>query len=79
MQAVRLKATVPENRELKLQLPDTIQPGQVEVLILREEEVKRHTSLLQILDEVENSSEPGSSLEALDKRLNGERASWKFI
>jgi hypothetical protein len=77
MQAIRLKATVPANRELKLQLPDTIQPGQVEVLVLREEEVKQPTSLLQILDEIENSSEPGSSLEDLDRRLNDERASWE--
>jgi hypothetical protein len=77
MQAVRLKATVPENRELKLQLPDTIQPGQVEVLVLREEEVKQPASLLQILNEIESSSEPGSSLEGLDKRLNDERSSWE--
>jgi LysM repeat protein len=77
MQAIRLKATVPENRELKIQLPDTIQPGQVEVLVLREEEVKQPASLLQILDEIESSSEPGNSLENLDKRLSDERASWE--
>jgi hypothetical protein len=77
MQAVRLKTTVPENRELKLQLPDTIQPGQVDVLVLREEEVNQPDSLLQILGEVENSSEPRSSLEDLNKRLNDERASWE--
>jgi hypothetical protein len=77
MQAIRLKATVPENRELKLQLPDTIQPGQVEVLVLREEEIKQPVSLLQILDDIENSSEPGSSLETLNQRINAERASWE--
>jgi hypothetical protein len=66
---------VPANRELKLQLPDTLQPGQVEVLVLREEEVNQPASLLQILDEIENSSEPGSSLENLNKRLSEERAS----
>ncbi|MGL4609628.1 MAG: hypothetical protein ACRCYY_08070 [Trueperaceae bacterium] len=77
MQAIRLKATVSESRELKLQLPDTIQPGQVEVLVLREEEVKQPTPLLQILDEIENSSEPGNRLEDLDKRLSEERASWE--
>jgi LysM repeat protein len=76
MQAIRLKATVPANRELKLQLPDTIQPGQVEILVLGEE-VKQPASLLQILDEIESSSESGSSLEDLDKRLNDERASWE--
>jgi hypothetical protein len=77
MQAIRLKATVPANRELKLQLPDTIQPGQVEVLVLREEEIKQPVSLLQILDDIENSSEPGSSLETLNQRINAERASWE--
>jgi hypothetical protein len=78
MQAVRLKATISADRELKLRLPDIIQPGQVEVLVLREEqsdEVK--TSLLQVLDEIENFTEPGQSLEALNQRIETERASWE--
>ncbi len=78
MQAVKLLATVPPSRELKLQLPDSIQPGRVEVLILREEkDMVENTKLLELLDEIEASTEPGQPLEALDQRLNEERASWE--
>jgi hypothetical protein len=78
MQAIRLKTTISADRELKLRLPDSIQPGQVEVLVLREEQAtKENPSLLQILDEIENSAEPGQSLEALNQRIEAERASWE--
>jgi hypothetical protein len=78
MQAVRLKTTVSEDRELKLRLPDSIQPGQVEILVLREEQAtQENTLLLQVLDEIENMTEPGSSLEALNQRIDAERASWE--
>jgi hypothetical protein len=60
MQAVRLKTTVSADRELKLRLPDGVQPGQVEVLVLREEQTtETNTSLLQVLDEIETMTEPG--------------------
>jgi hypothetical protein len=78
MQAVRLKTTIAADRELKLRLPDSIQPGQVEVLVLREDQVSEtNTSLLQVLDEIENMTEPGQSLEALNERIEAERASWE--
>jgi hypothetical protein len=71
MQAVRLKATVSANRELNLRLPDSIQPGQVEVLVLCKEQTnEQNSSLLQVLDEIENMAEPGQSLEALNQRIN---------
>jgi hypothetical protein len=78
MLAVKLKTTVSADRELKLRLPDSIQPGQVEVLVLREEQAtEENPSLLQILDEIENSAEPGQSLAALNQRIEAERASWE--
>jgi hypothetical protein len=77
MQAVKLSATVPANRELKLRLPESIQPGRVEVLILREEGAAEPSKLLELLDEIEMSSEPGQSLEALGQRIREERDSWE--
>jgi hypothetical protein len=78
MQAVRLKTTISADRELKLRLPDSIQPGQVEVLVLCEEQTnEENPSLLKILDEIEDSAEPGQSLEALNQRIEAERTSWE--
>jgi hypothetical protein len=75
---VRRKATLSADRELKLRLPDSIQPGQVEILVLHEEQDnKAAISLLQILDETENSAEPRQSLDALNQRIEAKRASWE--
>jgi hypothetical protein len=78
MQAIRLKTTISADRELKLRLPDSIQPRQIEILVLREEQTtETNTSLLQVLDEIENMTEPRQSLEALSQRIKAEWASWK--
>jgi hypothetical protein len=78
MQAVRLKTTVSADRELKLRLPDSVQPGQVEVLVLREAQTtETNTSLLQVLDEIETMTEPGQNLESLNQRIETEWTSWK--
>lgn len=37
MQAHRLKVHIPENRELRVQLPSNIAPGEVEVIVLEAE------------------------------------------
>jgi hypothetical protein len=38
MEALRLEVTVPKSRKLTLQLPETVSPGDVEVLILHGEQ-----------------------------------------
>jgi hypothetical protein len=40
MQAIKLQVTVPKNRELILRLPESVYPGNVEVLILQGESDK---------------------------------------
>jgi len=80
MNAVKLLAVVPENRELKITLPPEVPPGTVEVIVLvPEPELKGSDveSMLRLVDEW-RAKHPGSyrSKEEIDRYLEEERTSW---
>ena len=76
MQAFKLKGTVTADRKLTLDLPQDIQPGTVEVLVLREENSSPE-NLADVLEDAESFGGEGQALSTLDERLNAERDSWK--
>lgn len=81
MQAVKLTGTVTADRKLTLELPESVQPGLVEVLVLSEDASADdvppdNAPLLALLEELEAEQRPGKTVSALDERLKDERASW---
>ncbi len=75
MQAVRLKAVVDKNRELKLVVPGEVPLGPVEVLLLSETELTVKPRLSDVLRGL--GKHRNQSREALDARLEAERDSWE--
>ncbi len=77
MQAIKLQVTVPTSREVTLRLPESVKPGNAELLILQENPEVTTAQFLKLVEDIASSNEPGQSIQALNERLNEERASWE--
>jgi hypothetical protein len=79
MNAVKLHAVVPENRELKITLPSEVPPGAVEVIVLVPERKPPGSDVEAILRPAADwrIKHPGRrTKEEIDRYLEEERASW---
>jgi hypothetical protein len=76
MEAIKLEVTVPKNRKLTLHLPESVRPGDVEVLILHGEhyEKTKNSKRLSASDHEINLKDLGMSEQQaseLRAKLNG--------
>jgi hypothetical protein len=75
MQAIRLKATVDQDRELRLVVPGEVPLGPVEILLLSETDPPKKPQLSKVLHAL--GQHRTQTREALDRRLETERDSWE--
>jgi len=76
MQAVKLKAVVDKNRELRLVVPEDIPEGPVEVMVLSETSKPAKPRLSEVLRQIGRGHKTRNRQE-LDDRLEAERDSWR--
>ncbi len=76
MKAVKLKGHITKDKTLDIQIPQHVEEGPVEVLLLIPRRRKPKKSLLEVLDELKQSSYPGMTKEEIDRYLEEERNSW---
>jgi hypothetical protein len=79
MNAVKLQAIVPENRELTITLPPEVPPGEVEVIVLSKTVTKPPPGSWERIQQFLSRTppaRPGRTKEEIDRYLEEERASW---
>lgn len=77
MQAVKIEATVPGDRQLLLKIPAEIPAGEVEILILAKEPVPDNRHLMAFLDELEQLPPSPRSPQAIEADIQAERNGWE--
>lgn len=79
MNAVKLQAVVPENRELTITLPPEVPPGEVEVIVLSKTVTEPPSGSWERVQQFLSRTppaQPGRTKEEIDRYLEEERASW---
>jgi len=81
MQAARLTAVIPPNREVILRVPDEIPVGEAEILVLAKENGSDGTgsgsALVEYLASLHGPSRAARTKEDIDRQLREERDSWE--
>ncbi|MGI6457688.1 MAG: hypothetical protein ACOX5R_19005 [bacterium] len=77
MKAVKLKGHITKDKTLDIQIPQHVEEGPVEVLLLIPRRRKPKKSLLEVLDEIMESPHPRMTKEEIDQYLEEERNSWE--
>lgn len=77
MNAIKLTGTITLDRKLSIDLPQNLEPGVVEVLILQDEQSSKKPDFFALLADLKALEDPGKSLSVLNERIEKERASWE--
>lgn len=79
MHAIKLKVHIGPDKRLIIDLPDDVQEGIAEVILLTDDaisEPRRHANFNEWLDSFLKNRPSGVSREEIDKRIEEERNSW---
>lgn len=79
MKAIRVMAEIPEDRVLTVRLPEDVDPGSAEVLVLVSERVDEsgaHT-LEELLRSLDAGACGGRTREEIDEQIEAERRAWE--
>lgn len=75
MQAIKIRSTIPESRQVTL--PLEVPPGDAEIIVLYATTPRRSEALLEFLDRLESQPRVGREKEAIDRDLQSDRESWE--
>jgi hypothetical protein len=77
MRAIKLQTRVPHDRTLSIQLPDDVEEGLAEVIVLvPDRRPRKSLSLQEFLTELSRHRRSARSQEDIDAELRRERESW---
>ena len=76
MRAIKVQAQVSKDHTIRLQLPEDVQEGPAEVIVLVSEGRDRGRSLKEFLANLATTPRARLSKEEIDRYLAEERASW---
>jgi hypothetical protein len=76
MRAIKVQAQVSKDHTIRLQLPEDVQEGPAEVIVLVTDARERGHSLKEFLADLAKRPSPSRSREEIEQHLKEERASW---
>lgn len=76
MRALKLEGRVQSDHTVRVQLPDDVEEGPAEIIVLLPETYDRRPSLSAVLDSLSGRPGPRRRKEEIDRYLQEERESW---